>query len=175
MSETGYFKARRERAKAEGLCSRCLAPADATLCDPCREQRAKASKKAVAARRCSKCRRPSGFEEHCPICRDRAASKGDLGLSRGRWYFTDHAIEQFIERHGARTGARTRALALAWMRTDSTVARHIHNNAETGDAVWAGARPWNVRYVIGELPEHLLANPDAKPPVVTVLPARRRS
>lgn len=176
MSDCGYFKARREKAKAEGLCQWCLDPsAGMALCEPCRAKRAQNYKKARASKRCTKCKRPSGGAWACPVCRDRSPAK-ECGTSpRGRWYFTDHAISQFIERHGASTGVRTRAQAIAWMRADSNVARHIHDNARTGDPVWCGARPWNIRYVLGALPEHLRSNTDAKPPVVTVLPNERRS
>lgn len=176
MSGAGYFKARRERAKADGLCSWCLCPSDGqSLCDSCRAKRAANYKRARAAKRCTKCKRPSGGAWACPLCRDRSPVKETSTALRGRWHFTDHAISQFLERHGASTGVHTRADALAWMRADSNVARHIHDNEATGSSVWAGARPWSVRYVIGQLPEHLRGNPDAKPPVVTVLPNERRS
>lgn len=194
-----YLRARRARARAGGLCQWCLADAAGkSLCDACRNKRDSRYQAAREARVCTKCGKPSGGKWACAACRGHKPvrsvvrvgvdSSGETIVSQrkvasvreaaggavGRWFFTPHAVDQFLERHGKSTGCETREQALAWMINDSLAAKFAHVNRHTGDEVWVGIRPWRVRYTIGVIPPEYAGRVGAKRPVVTVLPPQRR-
>lgn len=185
---SGYMKQRREKSRAEGKCTWCLEPSpERSLCEACRAKQRERYHAARKSSLCTRCGKPSGGKWACIVCREAAAASPEAvadGVAEttqaaaapsrisGRWYITDHALAQFLAHHGEATGCTDSDAALRWMVADSRAAKLAHTNKHTGSPVWVGARPWRIRYVIGDPPHRYR---DGLRPVVTVLPNNRRS